>query len=388
MNVAYILSSATGGGFKSFINMLEELIKKGVYPIVILPEKNEILEQLSNMDVPTIVVKYRYNTYPPFTALKDKLLFPLRLIARQIINYYAIIKITRLLSNKNISIIHTNVSVIGIGHHIAKRLQIPHVFHVREYGDLDFHYKYFPTKKNFVKQLTNDYSIFITKDIQKHFQQEANVKSVVIYNGIQKEANKIPNQPNNKYFLYLGDILPAKGTDVLVKAYAEYIKKSNKRLDLYIAGRVASSSYADDIHKYIKKHELEKHILFLEKQKDVKHLLQDACAIIIPSVKEGFGRCMPEAMFRGCLAIAHNTGGSKEQLDNARTITGQDVALQYENLSELPFLLLQAEKMTKQERESYTVPAFQVVNKLYTNEKCGNSVFAFYKNILETHHKS
>lgn len=387
MNVVYILSSATGGGFKSFMNLLEELMKKGVNPVVVLPEKNEIHEILSGMGVPTIIVTYRYDTYPPCATMKEKLYFLPKLIARRIVNYYAVVKVARILSESNVDMIHTNVSVIGIGHYIAERLKVPHVYHIREYGDLDFNYKYFPSKKNFVKRLTSGYSICITKDIQKHFNQNTNAKSVVIYNGVQKRIEMVPDKPRGDYFLYMGDILPAKGTDILVKAYSEYVKMSQKPLPLYLAGRVAVKTYAEEIHEYIKHNHLEGSIFFLDKQKDVKKLIRGANAIVIPSINEGFGRCMPEAMFCGCLAIAHNTGGSKEQLDNARAITGRDVALHYDGPSELPRLLLQAEEMTDKERESYVRSAFEVVNQLYTNEKNSNDVLRFYESILKTEGK-
>ena len=387
MNVAYILSSATGGGFKSFINSLDELMKKGLSPLVVLPMENEIHTLLSSRGIPTIIVKYRYNTYPPCTTMKDKLLFIPRLIARIAVNYYAVCIISKMLSDKNVDIIHTNVSIIGIGHYIAQKLHIPHVYHVREYGDLDFGYKYFPTRKHFIKQLSDDYSIFITKDIQKYFLQDQNSKSSVIYNGIQEKESKLPEKTNNDFFLYLGDVLPAKGTDILVKAYSKYLGITKKPLPLYIVGRIANNSYAEEIHRYIQKCNMENKVFFLPKQKDVKALIRNACAIVIPSIKEGFGRCMPEAMFAGCLAIANNSGGSKEQLDNALKLTGQEIALHYESPSELSGLLLQAEKMTKEEKEKYTRQAFFVVNELYSNEENGNNVYAFYKHVLNTYGK-
>lgn len=387
MNVAYILSSATGGGFKSFINSLDELMKKGLSPLVVLPMENEIHTLLSSRGIPTIIVKYRYNTYPPCTTMKDKLLFIPRLIARIAVNYNAVCIISKMLSDKNVDIIHTNVSIIGIGHSIAKKLHIPHIYHIREYGDLDFGYKYFPTRKHFIKQLSDDYSIFITKDIQKYFLQDQNSKSSVIYNGIQKKESKLPEKTNSDYFLYLGDVLPAKGTGILVKAYSKYAGMTKNPLPLYIVGRIANNSYAEEIHRYIQNCYMEKRVFFLPKQKDVKTLIQKACAIVIPSIKEGFGRCMPEAMFAGCLAIANNSGGSKEQLDNARNLTGQEIALHYESPSELAGLLLQAEKMTEEEKEKYTRLAFFVVNELYSNEENGNNVYAFYKHVLNTYGK-
>lgn len=385
MNVAYILTSATGGGFKSFIITVRELMKKGVNPVVVLPEYNEIQTLLSSFGIPTIIVKYRYNTYPPCTTIIDKLLFLPRLIARIVVNRLAVCKITKKLSGKNIDIIHTNVSIIGIGHNIAKKLHIPHIYHVREYGDLDFGYKYFPTRKYFINQLSEDYSIFITKDIQKYFSQEKNSKSSVIYNGIQKKETVIPEKTFNDLFLYLGDIIPAKGIHILLKAYSKYFEMTNNPLPLYIVGRIANQSYAKELHKYIQQNNIEESVFFLPKQKDVRSLIRKACAIVIPSLNEGFGRCMPEAMFCGCLAIANNTGGSKEQLDNARKLTGQEIALRYENPSELANLLLKAEEMTEEEKEKYTHLAFSVVNEMYSNEVNGNNVFAFYNKILDSY---
>lgn len=266
MNVANILSSATGGGFKSLINSLDELMKKGLSPLVVLPMENEIHTLLPSRGIPTIIVKYRYNTYPPCTTMKDKLLFIPRLIARVAVNYYAVCIISKMLSDKNVDIIHTNVSIIGIGHYIAQKLHIPHIYHVREYGDLDFGYKYFPTRKHFIKQLSDNYSIFITKDIQKYFLQDQNSKSSVIYNGIQEKESKLPEKTNNDFFLYLGDVLPAKGTDILVKAYSKYLGMTKKPLPLYIVGRIANNSYAEEIHRYIRKCNMENKVFFLPKQ--------------------------------------------------------------------------------------------------------------------------
>ena len=63
--------------------------------------------------------------------------------------------------------------------------------------------------------------------------------------------------------------------------------------------------------------------------------MRQAKAIIIPSHNEGFGRCMPEAMFNGCLCIGHDTGGTKEQMDNGTEATGEDIALRYQTEDQL-----------------------------------------------------
>ena len=45
---------------------------------------------------------------------------------------------------ENPDIIHTNTGVIHEGLKVAKRLKIPHVWHLREYQDKDFNWEAFP----------------------------------------------------------------------------------------------------------------------------------------------------------------------------------------------------------------------------------------------------
>ena len=110
--------------------------------------------------------------------------------------------------------------------------------------------------------------------------------------------------------------------------------------------------------------------------------MREARALIISSPFEGFGFCMPEAMQQGCLVIGRNTSGTKEQLDNALEMTGQEIALRYETTEQLAGLLSEVADNPLSHYDNYTQKAFDVVNQLYTKENHAKKVYEFYNAIL------
>jgi glycosyltransferase involved in cell wall biosynthesis len=88
-------------------------------------------------------------------------------------------------------------------------------------------------------------------------------------------------------------------------------------------------------------------------------------------------------MQQGCLCIAHNTSGTKEQLDNALEMTGQEIALRYETTEELGALLVEVASHSVDYYQSYLKQAFRVVNELYTREQNAKKVYELYQNIID-----
>ena len=115
--------------------------------------------------------------------------------------------------------------------------------------------------------------------------------------------------------------------------------------------------------------------------------MQQAQAIIVPSRSEGFGRCLAEAMFNGCLSICHNTAGLKEQLENGIELTNEEIGLSYDTPQQLTRLLEEISETPSDKYEHMINLAFFTVNKLYTREKNAEAIYEFYKYILnDTNH--
>ena len=382
MNVAYVLSSTSlsGGATKSFLAMLNGVMAEGVRPIIVVPDKNELYHLLTDMNLNVFQTSYRVNTYPWTETPYDILLYLPRLIARRILNWRSTRMLYDYLKDKHIDIIHTNVSVIDIGFRTARKLHIPHIYHIREYIDWDFHLKLYPCKNSLQRSLEKElsYSICITKAIQHHHLQSNKATSTVIYNAISEERSDNFSIGSREYLLFAGRIETAKGLLELVEAYSI----ANIDIPLWIAGEIIDKKYDLTIKSYIQRQGLSKKILFLGLRNDINELMQHAKALIVPSHYEAFGRCMAEAMFNKCLVVGLNTGGTKEQFDNGLELTGYEIGLRYNNTQELIVQLQKACTMEKEEYHNYIDNASIVVNKLYSTPSHVTKILNFYHDIL------
>lgn len=386
MNIAYILNATipNGGATKAFMNMLEGVMKYGIKPFVVVPDKDGVYLQLQKRNIPTLVVTYRASAYPPCQTLKQRLLFIFKLAARIIANHRATKILTAWLKENKIDIVHSNTGVVRIGFDAAQEVGACHIYHIREYRDKDFGIKYYPTRHSFYQQLecSNSYSICITKDIQSYHGQSHKKTSRVIYDGVFSELLSMPTAQNKNYFLYAGRIQPAKGLDLLLEAYKQYAEKSADPIHLRVAGNNGDHAYYQKQLTYIKDNGLTELVELLGNVDDITSLMREARALIISSPFEGFGFSMPEAMQQGCLVIGRNTSGTKEQLDNALEMTGQEIALRYETTEQLAGLLSEVADNPLSHYDNYTQKAFDVVNQLYTKENHAKKVYEFYNAIL------
>ncbi len=386
INAVYILNATTetGGASKSFIAMLKGLMTMGVKPTVVLPDTHGLYNTLSQLGVRTIVLNYRSCTFPPANGLTDCLLFVPRLVGRLYLNHRSSKQLTAAMKELQPDIIHTNVSVTNIGYNAAQALHIPHIYHIREYGDLDFGLHYIPSHRSLERQLgrPRSYSICITKDIQRHHKQDGKPTSRVIYNGIMATQTTMPATASGDYFLFAGRIEPAKGLNLLIEAYAIYAARTAKPLKLFIAGGSPDSGYEEKLKSMTRNNGTATHIIWLGEKSGMATLMRGARATIVPSRFEGFGRVMPEAMFNGCLAIGRNNGGTKEQMNTGLCLTGEEIALRFDNADELAAHLLNVTNEPTDCFDAYRDRAFHTVNTLYTTEANFNEVYNMYKEIL------
>ena len=386
IRVLFVLhkTSLIGGSNRSFIVMLEGLRQKGIQPFVVMPDRKGIYSSIADMDIPTIITRYYDTVYPWLKSVIDYLLFIPRIIVHRTVNFFAIRKITKAVRNKGIMLVHTNVSISTIGYWVSRRLGIPHVYHIREYVDTDFGLHFFLSRNYFYHLLTspNSYNICITKDIQRYFRQEGRPESRVIYNGIQESIDTMPHEVKKDYFLYAGRLIEAKGVLDMLEAYANYQKQATNIIPLYIIGDHPEHAFYNKLITFIQQNGLEDCVKIFEQRPDIKEFMMHAQAIVIPSRSEGFGRCMPEAMFCGCLAIGNNTAGTREQLDNGVEITGEEIALRYETKEQLTSLFHDISIHSEEYYTQYKERAFTTVNQLYSSENNIANVYSFFNDIL------
>lgn len=393
MRVVYIshTSKVTDGSSKALIYLAQAMRDKGIDILVILPRLGKLYQELQAKGIRCIILRwnFRMSVYPWSQNNLDKFLFFPRLIGRCLINSLATLQMINLLKKNPPSLIHTNSSVVNIGYYVAKFLKIPHIWHIREYGALNFQtFYYYPTFKHqklrYKKQ--NSYTICITKDIQRYNSLLNHINSTVIYDGVLP-ANAINYVSQKKpYFLYVGRLEYIKGILPLIDAYAKYYQIHPSPLPLYIAGS-GNPKYTELVVTKIQDYGIEHQVQLLGMIDDVMPYYKNAKALIVPSLFEGFGFITAEAMFSGCLVIGNDVAGTKEQFDNGKEITGEEIALRYSTQEQLIQHLIDVTNNPSLEYEAMLLHGQAVAKQLYSIEENANKIHKFYLFIVQNNKK-
>lgn len=387
MKIVYLLNvtSLSDGSTKSFLALLKGMMALGHVPHVLVPDPGDVYMYLKEKGIAVSVIPFRPQVTPQVFDIKSRLLFFPILLTWVVKNIIARRQLRKLIADFHPDIIHTNSSVVGVGMQVAKEYGIPHICHIREYGDKDFCVHYIPSRKAFLDRVTaaNSYSICITDDIQRYNNLDSVPSSKVIYNGVSDEKPFVWDEDKGKYFLYAGRIEKTKGLLPLLEGYCEYAKrcKTEDVLPLYVAGRVVDNDYWNRVERFVKDNHLSDFVHILGNRSDILSLMSKARAVVVPSLNEGFGRSMAEAMFCGTLVIGYNVAGTKEQFDNGRKMMNKEIGMPYNTKDELIDILCTVASSELQIYEDTCRCANVVVNRLYSVQSYVNSVNSLYTQV-------
>ncbi|MBO5382227.1 MAG: glycosyltransferase [Bacteroides sp.] len=384
MKVLYILSgpSIYDGSSKSFLNLIRGLRKENNIEIfVVCPSRKGMYELLVKEGFNAVGLKYAFSTKPDFSSIKSKLYFIPKLLRRFLFNNFSQCVLYLYCKKYKPDIIHTNTTAVSIGYFVAKKLGIPHIWHIREYGDLDFGMNM--RKINSYLINVNNYTISITEDIAKHRGVYRKQGNVVIYNGIYNTEDAIYIEKKDNYYLYAGRIQETKGLKELVQAFILFLKsRPNSEIVLKIAEGAVDRPYKDEIIELIKDSNIGNKIEWLGHISDIGALMSKAMAIIVPSYNEGFGRVTAEAMFNGALVVGRNTGGTKEQFDNGEKKCGQNIGLRFTTTEECSQCLISIYDKGINAFNEMILKGQQTAVSLYSNEAYVKNVSNFYSKVL------
>lgn len=306
------------GANRSLIEIVSNIRKKEITPIVITPKYGEINKELDVLGI----LNYSFNYYcwvVPINCnvLKRKFLY----LRYKFINYISAIKISSFLRSLNIDIIHSNSSVIDIGAKVSKILKVRHIWHIREFGKEDYNLEFFINKKDAVNYILekSNVVICISECIKNsYFNSMKNDKIKVIYNSVDMMKNDI-NRRMEKYdrlnIIIAGSIIKSKNQLELIKAYSKINKEIRKNIYIDIVGD-GDISYIENINEIIISNGFQKNIKFLGFIRDIKSIYNRYHIGVVPSFKEGFGRVTVEYMMNNIIPIVSDSGANNEIIDN------------------------------------------------------------------------
>lgn len=287
--------------------------------IVVLPNDGPLKTLLEKHNIKVFITPVIKVSRKMFN-IKNMLLFPLYIND-------AVTRLKSLLKDQKIDIVHSNTLAVLLGAFYAKRYKIRHLWHIHEIIKRPVVAgKLFPLIVDkyarevvFNSQASMDYLC----DNNEHLRR----KSVIIYNGLDRENEKI--QPNkiseirqNLFSANSKDIVIAlvgrinkwKGHFLMLEAFKE-LKLEYPNLKLIFVG---SSPHKQDavrieLQHQIKDNNLQGDCEIIPFQKDIWSIWDSIDIAVVPSTEpEPFGLVAVEAMLAEKPVIAANHGGLVE----------------------------------------------------------------------------
>ena len=299
---------------------------------------------------------------------------------------YARQRIEKLIGNKRIDLIHTNVNRVDIGGYYSLGHEVPHVWHLREFGKEDYNCMFL--RRDAVDFMNKSSTMFVAISnavkqawIDKGLEEK---KIKVIYNGIDLSnyPKEIPERVNTQLgplkIVFAGIISETKGQYQLIKAIdalPDHIKKQVK-VDFYGGGR---EEYINKLQNIVKRLKLESLITFKGYSSRLFEILPQYDIGIVASRAEAFGRVTIEYMASGLCVIASNSGANPEIVHDAENGLLYKFNDYQELADKIRYLAANRDVLFRIRKYAY-----ESVSSRYSMNRCADDVYDLYREIART----
>lgn len=326
-NILFIHQSADLYGSDKTLLYLVKSIKDIANPIVVVPEKGPLTEELNKINIPVFIIPVIKVSRQLFTS------FDLFKLPFQILKAIRILKNT--LGNTKIDLIHSNTIAVFLGAFYSKKYKIKHIWHVHE---IIQHPKIVAKAYPYLVHWFSDTVIFNSFASAEHlYKNKPNLKnkSKIIYNGLDRETpfisedtkenlrKSIFNSINKSSILIglVGRINRHKGQQLLLDVFDE-IQKTNHHIFLLLIGSTIKSQthLLEDLNKEISSKQLQERVKIIDFQKNIWQFYDCLDIVVVPTTDpEPFGLVAIEGMLSKKPVVASNHGGLKEIIIHNKT---------------------------------------------------------------------
>lgn len=381
MNILYIAQgSHLGGANLSLLGLIDELSdENNIY--VATPIRNGLLvDELKKRNITYFHVHYFWWLLAPANTKmgtwSKKVLYRILLIN----NYFCAWRLCQVAKKYQIDIVHTNSSVVNTGGILAHILKIPHVWHVREFGQEDFNF-FSVIKDDKLYEFMNknsSYVIAISHAIYNKFAEKIDEDKLrMVYNGVNED--NIQRKSQIKYpeavvhYLISGRISKAKGQREALEAVKMLVHAGWSNLHLFIAGEGDCTVLKD----FVLASGIAEYVTFLGRISDMPALRAKMDVELVCSRCEGFGRVTVEAMMSSNPVIGTNTGGTPELIEDGKSgflySSGK-----VEELAEKMKIFLESPEQIRVMGDY----AFEKTSTVYTKKRNAQSIKQIYQELI------
>jgi glycosyltransferase involved in cell wall biosynthesis len=184
------------------------------------------------------------------------------------------------------------------------------------YEKVPFFYRYIPYL-SFNKMLGKIDGIMCISKFSRHQLENLNIRTKackVIYGGVNHQVFKPSpsNPPAYDYILSIGSEEPRKNMKNILEAF-QILNRDFPNLKLLKVGKVNPKNRAQTI-EYVRKFNLEQNVIFTDyvTEDALPAIYSQAKVLLFPSLLEGFGMPLIEAMACGCPIITSNRDPMQE----------------------------------------------------------------------------
>lgn len=312
-----------GGAALALYDLIAELKKStDIEAIVITGKNNNLNKMLSEIGIE--------NYSLPFKNFASSQKHPEWLYKRLLnIRYeYGLFRtlhrIESIININAIDLIHSNLNRIDIGAILSKKYHIPHLWHIREYGEQDFKLTYVKNKPYLYMESFESEYIAISEGVKNHWicNGLSAKRMHLVYDGIREELYPIVrNKTSCQDFtrmIFLGGYCKSKGQEELIEALhllpSEILSKI--KMDFFGNGK---DSYINYLKNKIVKYNMSEQVTLFHYDSNIWKKVPDYQIGFNCSMAEGFGRVTVEYMMSGLCVIASDKGANQELIQNGKT---------------------------------------------------------------------
>jgi glycosyltransferase involved in cell wall biosynthesis len=225
--------------------------------------------------------------------------------------------------SQNIDIVYTQTIVNPFGAMVAEKLNLPHVWALREYGENDHHLKFIFGFENSMLNMykTSDFILSVSKSVSKVVlgKNHKNKNVFINYSSIE-----IPNKYRGKDISIFknnvinigifGSVTIGKNQEDAIKACLKLLDKGYKII-LNIVGE-RDEFYYNKLVKMIDKSIYKNNFSFINHTEKPLEIMSQMDIILSCAISEAMGRTLFEATLLKVPIIYSDVGGAKEIFEN------------------------------------------------------------------------
>lgn len=304
------------GANKSLVALMCLLRDKfGIIPIVLMFRTGKLCDELEKQQIKYYVIHYYWWVRNQKTTVFEYLMSK----RKQIKNIFLAKKMAEQLAGEQIDLVYSNSVCTDFGYLLAKRLRVPHIWHLREsltQFSLHFSLSEWLTKRIFLSQNNKRY-ILISDYMMKFYRKYLPVDRMLkIYNGINPPDYQRKDIVHPKLQVAcVGVVSENKNQLELLQAQA-LLHNKGVEIETWFVGVENPPSYLRKCQSYACENGIENNVHFLGHKDNVFEFLQDMDLGVVAARDEAFGRTTIEFMMMQMPVVVSRSGANTELMQD------------------------------------------------------------------------